>query len=226
MTRLGITAVLWMTPALFAGAVNCGNGLTCNWMEDNAMRASFTVLHLRAVTTTEDPMKDRAHSFVSPSGFWTVVFETFQQYNAPDGHFAPMDEVEVKGYMQHLHRPPGDFHTTDPDQGEKFDFDLTIVEWAGPEDTAEGKKPHGHNDTYSALLTGIDAVAPKTGMEAYGFNVQGSHTEFFTQAGDAPEPATFVMMGAALMLAIVRYKRRSCERWPQSAATPRVFAGR
>ena len=209
MTKWTISAALiWMAPTLFAGAVNCGNGVTCEWIDDTPTRGSFVVFHAGAVTATEDPMKDKAHSFVSPSGFWTVVFDTFQQYNAPDGTFAPMDEVDVKGYMQHLHRPPGPFHTTDPDQGEKFSFDLTIVEWAGPEDTAEGKKAHGHTDTYLAFLSGTDAVAPKTGMLSYGFGVKGSHTEFFNQAADAPEPATFVTMGAVITLAFLRYKRR------------------
>ena len=193
---------------LSADPIKCGHGLLCDWIEDTPTRGAFLVSHPGAIRVTEDPFKDQPHSFVSPSGYWTVVFDFFKQYKAPDGMFDPMAEVDVKGYMQHLLRPPGDEHKDDPQQGDKFKFDLTIYEWLHPEDSADGKENHGHTDTYYALLGGTDAVAPKTGILSYNFAVKGQHTEIFENPLGAPEPATYFLVGTALMWPVLRKRRQ------------------
>jgi len=205
---LGLSLVLLTIPLAAAAPFNCGDGVSCDWIQDLPTRGSFILFHKGPVDVTEDPLKGQPHSFVSPSGFWTVVFDSFNQYNAPDGLIDPADEVDVKGYMQHLKRPPGDEHATDPMLGDKFPFDLSIIEWVDPEVEASAREAHGgHTDGYVALLSGTDAKAPKTGMLSYGFGVKGQHTEIFFEPFDAPEPCSLLLVAAGLFLPLLRRGR-------------------
>jgi hypothetical protein len=203
---LSYAAALLMIPlasALSADPIKCGHGVTCDWIEDIPTRGAFVLSHGGAVGASEDPLKDQPHSFVSPSGFWTVAFDFFHQYAAPDGLIPAAGQVNVDGYMQHLTRPPGPEHATDPAMGDKFPFKLEIVEFVQPEDSASGKENHGHNDTYFALLSGTDAPPPKTGILAYNFGVKGQHTEIqFTPA--VPEPSTFLLVGTVVLLPLLK----------------------
>ena len=98
-------------------------------------------------------------------------------------------------------RVPGGDYKDDPPMGEKFSFDLAILEWVAPSDSKDATEPHGpHTDTYSALLSDTEPKLPATGMLSYNFGVEGRHTEFFNSPQDTPEPATWLLAGAALLL--------------------------
>jgi hypothetical protein len=202
--------MIQLASSLSAASFKCGDGVSCDWILDIPTRGAFVLSHPGKVNVTEDPLKGQPHSFVSPSGFWTVVFDSFNQYDGPDGLIGGADEVDVTGYMQHLKRPPGPEHADDPDLGDKFPFDLSIIEWVSPEDTASAQEKHGgHTDTYLALLAGTDAKAPKTGMLSYNFGVKGQHTEIlFTPLTGTPEPSTCLLVGAALLLPFLKKVRQ------------------
>jgi len=188
-----------ISASLFSAAFNCGQGLSCQWIDDTPTRGTFILSHAGAVTQTLDPLANLNHTFVSPSGFWQVVIDSLNQYDTTDSRIPPLDEVAIKGFMQHLMRPPGPEHATDPAIGDKFNFDLDVFEFAGLEDTSNGVKNHGHNDGYLADLLGAEKP-PAAGLSSYNFGVKGEHTEFFFTPPEVPEPVTAVLFAGGFLL--------------------------
>lgn len=192
-------------PCLKADPFACGVGLTCQWTVDTDTRGAFILSHPGAIAKTQDPLLNMVHDFISPSKFWEVKFDSIREDYGPDFPDLPLDAVTIKGYMQHIMRPLGDFHITDPQMGDKFPFSLVALALFSGVDMASGTEPHGHTDTYFALLQG-DIFKIDGGFVDYNFGVKGMHTEFFGTPG-VPEPGTFLLLGSGLLAILVRKAR-------------------